>query len=309
MINIPNLLLFIVFFTGIALFIDKFILHKDSEKEVDQNKTKFSIFLKKNIRFFSSFFYVFLLVFIVRSFLFEPFYIPSTSMNPTLLEGDFILVKKYYYGIKNPINNDTIIPINVPRRGDIVVFQYPQNHRIHFVKRIIGVPGDYIKYNIKKKQLIIYSKDNNNIYLNIPVHYDNVKNSQSGKLNLYSNKNNTFLNDSNNYQKLLDDVFTMEENKETINNHSHNILVNRLLEDDVKLYYKQNKLVAGEWIVPKSHYFVMGDYRDNSLDSRYWGFISEKELVGQANIIWMSIEKTKNIWPIHFRFNRIGLIH
>jgi len=268
-----------------------------------------TIFLKKNISFFSSFFYVFLLVFIVRSFLFEPFYIPSTSMNPTLLEGDFILVKKYYYGIRNPITNNIMFSTNIPHRGDIAVFQYPQNHHINFVKRVIGVPGDYIKYNIKKKQLIIYSKDHNNIYSNIRVHYNSLKNSQSKKLKIYSNKNNTFSNDSSNYPTLLDNVFSMEENQETINNSSHKILINRLLEDDVKLYYKQNKIVAGEWIVPKSHYFVMGDYRDNSLDSRYWGFISEKELIGKANIIWMSIEKTKNIWPIHFRFNRIGLIH
>jgi len=304
MINIPNLLLFIVFFTGIALFIDKFILLKDSVKEVNQNNSVITDFIKKNIRFFSSFFYVFLLVFIVRSFLFEPFYIPSTSMNPTLLEGDFIIVKKYYYGIRNPINNNVMVSTNVPHRGDIVVFQYPKNHHINFVKRIIGVPGDYIKYNVKKKQLLIYSKNNNNIYSKIKVHYDILKNFQPEKIKLYSNKN-----DSNNYQKLLDHIFTMEENKETINNSSHKILINRLLEDDVKLYYKQNKIIAGEWIVPKGKYFVMGDYRDNSLDSRYWGFISEKELVGQANIIWMSIEKTNNIWPIHFRFNRIGVIH
>lgn len=188
-----------------------------------------------------SFFPILLIVVLLRSFVAEPFRIPSGSMIPTLEIGDFILVKKYAYGIRLPIIHKKVIDIAEPKRGDVVVFRFPPNPKINYIKRLIGLPGDIIE-RTNDKQLIINGKV-------VPV-------TKGVSLNL--NKSALKLN-------------------ETLpNGISHDLLL-----------FPRKEQGAGKWKVPEGHYFMMGDNRDNSSDSRFWGFVPEENLVGQASLVWM----------------------
>lgn len=197
-----------------------------------------------------SFFPILLIVILLRSFVAEPFRIPSGSMIPTLEIGDFILVKKYAYGIKLPIIHKKVLEIAEPKRGDVVVFRFPPNPKINYIKRLIGLPGDVIE-RTNDKQLIINGK---------------VVNLESTE-ELVINSGNT-MGQHNSGLKL----------KETLPNG----LTHNLLHFPEKL-----EQGAGKWIVPDGHYFMMGDNRDNSSDSRFWGFVPEENLVGQASLVWM----------------------
>ncbi|MDT8406543.1 MAG: signal peptidase I [Methylococcales bacterium] len=207
-----------------------------------------------------SFFPVLLIVFILRSFLAEPFRIPSGSMMPTLLIGDFILVNKFIYGIRLPVINKKIIPVDEPERGDVVVFRYPKDPSVDYIKRVIGLPGDRIGYFQKK------------LYIN----------GQPAKQELQET-----------YQG-LGQGSTMtgaQRRQENLDNKSHDILINPGMPT-----------VQGEFQVPAGHYFMMGDNRDNSNDSRYWGMVPEANLVGKAFLIWMN-------WDLEHKgidFKRIG---
>ncbi|QTM69276.1 signal peptidase I [Buchnera aphidicola (Hormaphis cornu)] len=268
---------------------------------------------KKNswIQTLVSFFPIFLITFIIRSFLYEPFQIPSGSMIPTLLVGDFILVKKFSYGIKEPISNVQIKYISTPQRGDVVVFKYPLNTHLYFIKRIIGLPGDQITYNYTNKSLNINKNCHNYIFCN-----------KQPKIAYIKNKKNSFLkklNDCKSYPKISNilnknnHVLLHEKNNsilysETINNISYNILLLNNLNDYTKLYFHQFNNFIGTWDVPKRNYFVLGDNRDDSADSRYWGFVPEKNLIGKATKIWFSLKKKENQWPTAIRLYRIGNI-
>ncbi|KAG1694675.1 Elongation factor 4 [Nymphon striatum] len=182
----------------------------------------------------------------VRSFVAEPFRIPSGSMIPTLEIGDFILVKKYSYGIKLPIIHTKILDTGTPQRGDVVVFRYPPNPKINYIKRLVGLPGDHVRWTADKK-LILNGK---------PVTYE------------------------------------MNENYVTKDNSGNDIEVSQLTEilpnnSNYKVINFPGFTRAGEWEVPEGHYFMMGDNRDNSSDSRFWKFVSEKHLVGKASLVWM----------------------
>lgn len=199
------------------------------------------------VEYARSFFPVILIVLILRSFLVEPFRIPSGSMIPTLKVGDFILVNKFSYGIRLPVIDSKIIGIGEPERGDVVVFRFPKDPSVDYIKRVIGLPGDRIAYRSK------------NVYVNgkrIPVSkigpYTETK---DGLPIPGATKLSEKISDELNHEILI------ESNKATFN---------------------------GEWIVPENHFFVMGDNRDNSNDSRFWGFVPEKNLVGKAFMIWMN---------------------
>ncbi|NOQ36446.1 MAG: signal peptidase I [Methylococcaceae bacterium] len=198
------------------------------------------------VEYARSFFPVVLIVLLLRSFLAEPFRIPSGSMMPTLLIGDFILVNKFTYGIRLPVLNNKIIALNEPERGDVVVFRYPKNPAVDYIKRVIGLPGDKVAYYNKK------------IYINgQPISQVSLGSYQG----LGQGKNMT-------------GAEHFVENLETV---EHSILIRQ-----------GQSSIESVYIVPKGHYFVMGDNRDNSNDSRYWGTVPEANLVGKAFFIWMN---------------------
>ena len=195
-----------------------------------------------------SFFPVILIVLVVRSFVVEPFRIPSGSMMPTLLVGDFILVNKFAYGIRLPVVHTKVIDTGEPERGDIVVFRYPENPEIDYIKRVVGVPGDRVVY--RNKQLTINGEPAPQQLLGSYVGVGGGS-AMTGA------------------RHLREDLLGVE----------HDILVS------------PGRNVFGgdfEYVVPDGHYFAMGDNRDNSRDSRAWGTVPEKNLVGKAFLIWMN---------------------
>ncbi|MFC3396450.1 signal peptidase I [Brenneria rubrifaciens] len=259
----------------------------------------------------ASIFPVVALVLVVRSFIYEPFQIPSGSMMPTLLIGDFILVEKFAYGIKEPFTQQTLVETGHPKRGDVVVFKYPSDPKVDFIKRVVGLPGDRVSYNPMSKQVTIYPACDGSQRCDkaLTVTYDNVRpsdfvqtfdqpnlESRSGFYQIPQSENNA-------------DGVRMGVRKESLGNLTHNILVVPGVQDQLGGYYQQLRQPLATWVVPAGHYFMMGDNRDNSLDSRYWGFVPERNLVGKATAIWMSFEKQEGEWPTGVRLSRIGGIH
>lgn len=215
------------------------------------------------VEYARSFFPVVFVVLLLRSFLFEPFRIPSGSMMPTLLVGDFILVNKFTYGIRLPVLNTKIVEIGEPKRGDIVVFRFPKDPTVDYIKRVIGLPGDRIGYF--NKQVFINGEPMPQSYLG----------AYQGGTQGEEMSGEAWLNES---------LGTM----------SHDILV-RSGDPSSR---------QGEYVVPAGHYFVMGDNRDNSNDSRFWGAVPEANLAGRAFFIWMSWDSGRP----GIAFNRIGTV-
>jgi signal peptidase I len=215
------------------------------------------------VEYSKSFFPVILLVFLLRSFLVEPFKIPSGSMIPTLLVGDFILVNKYTYGIRLPVANVKVLDVNQPRRGEVMVFRYPENPSLDYIKRVVGTPGDVIAY--RDKQLFVNGQA-------VPMTPQPDYSYAEGGLS----------------------SMTFRRFSEALGEHTHDVLVNpemppvqlagvRQFEQRANCRYDD----AGfECKVPEGHYFLMGDNRDSSSDSRYWGFVPERNIVGKAFMIW-----------------------
>ncbi|ORT52131.1 signal peptidase [Vibrio sp. qd031] len=223
-------------------------------------------------------------VLVLRSFLYEPFQIPSGSMMPTLLVGDFIVVEKFTYGIKDPVWRNQLVEMGKPERGDIVVFKYPKQENIDYIKRVIGVPGDTVGYNARKELCL---KKAGETTCN-PLELNNVKESP------YS----------------LNGV-PLAQLDEKIDDNQHQILINPLRRYSTSDYFP--RAGTNQWVVPEGQYFVMGDNRDHSADSRYWGFVPEANLVGKATGIWISFEFERGgdsilpSWiPTGVRFSRIG---
>lgn len=205
------------------------------------------------VEYSKSFFPVILAVFLIRSFIVEPFKIPSGSMMPTLLAGDFILVNKFTYGLRVPILNNTFIEVDKPARGDVFVFHYPPDPSIDYIKRVVGLPGDKIAY--RNKQIFINGAP---VEMSLVGDYQYV----TSGLNMVSAKH---------YKEQLGEI-------------THDVLI----EDN-------SISIDGETEVPAGHYFAMGDNRDNSKDSRSWGFVPEGNLVGKAFLIWWNFDNFKRI--------------
>lgn len=230
-----------------------------------------------------------------RSFLYEPFQIPSGSMMPTLLVGDFILVEKFAYDVKDPVWRTTLIETGKPERGDIVVFKFPRDPRIDYIKRVIGTPGDRIVY--RNKQIFIQKA------------CDATAGKACPGLEPLAQE---FKADGEYFQG----PFPQKRFTETSAEASHDILVTPNIQEFVHNYYVQPGTPVGEFVVPEGQYFVMGDNRDNSEDGRFWGFVPEQNLVGKAVFKWMSFEFSEdpNSWlpsfvPVGVRFSRLGTLH
>ncbi len=231
-----------------------------------------------------SFFPVILVVFLLRSFLVEPFKIPSGSMLPTLLVGDFILVNKYTYGIRLPVINKKILDVSQPARGDVMVFRFPQDPSLDYIKRVVGLPGDVVEY--REKRLIINGK---------PVAIR-----PEGQFE-YTGQGLNFIRG---------DTW-----REQLGAHGH-IVMTLAGEPPVRVYE-----VAGNFphrnncsysesgfkcAVPAGHYFMLGDNRDASNDSRYWGFVPDGNIVGRAFFIWWNFDDFLHVVSTLSKPDRIG---
>jgi signal peptidase I len=232
-------MLAILLLTGLIWLLDSLLLKKARAPGVAEPTV---------VEYAKSFFPVILAVFLIRSFIVEPFKIPSGSMIPTLQIGDFILVNKFTYGLRVPIVNNTFFEVGHPQRGEVMVFHYPKDPSVDFIKRVVGLPGDKIEY--RNKQIFVNGEamaqqDNGN--------YDYV----GPGLNQVSTR------------RVI----------ERLGSHNHDIL----LDDN-------NPVRDVQVTVPAGNYFMMGDNRDNSNDSRFWGFVPEQNVVGKAFFIWMSFD-------------------
>jgi signal peptidase I len=235
-----------------------------------------------------SFFPVAVIVLVVRSFIFEPFRIPSDSMMPTLLDGDFIIVNKFAYGLRLPVADQKIVPIGEPQRGDVVVFRYPPDPQINYIKRLVGLPGDRVR--VLSDQLIINGQP-------VPVVSD-------GRY------------DDGCYHN-------MRLSTEALGNHKHQTLscltagdifvppgptcgrhIERNYEcEESNILGEHDRGDSSEVLVPPGQYLMIGDNRDNSADGRFWGFVPEDHLVGKATRIWFNWDLQRSGGP---NWSRIG---
>ena len=246
-INLALVLALLTAVSGAIVAFNKFVVQKRPKPPTAGMATI--------IEYAQSFFPVLLLVLVIRSFIFEPFRIPSGSMNPTLLQGDFIFVTKYSYGLRLPVVETKIIETGEPERGDVVVFRLPSDPSINYIKRVVGLPGDQLEY--RQHHLLI----NGN-----PIALDEGEVSPEFPGSLQ---------------------FT-----ETLGSREHEILVRN----------PDSTATDRMYTVPEGNYFMMGDNRDNSQDSRYIGTIPESYLVGEAVRIWMHMDGLQ--WP---RWERVGM--
>lgn len=226
--------------TGTITLWDRFARRRASAAGVVERREPWLVEYSK------AFFPVILVVFLLRSFVVEPFRIPSGSMLPNLHIGDFILVNKFSYGIRLPVINKKIIDTSSPERGDVMVFRFPHDPSINFIKRVIGLPGDQLEYRGKR------------LYINGEA----VKTESMGDFD---------------FQRVSKKTYVGRRFLETLDSNDHEIIVD-----------PNKRTTETSYAVPEGHYFVMGDNRDHSNDSRYWGFVPEKNIIGRAFFIWFS---------------------
>ena len=262
-INFPLILVLATAFTGIVWLMDYLVFRPKRlsrvaaagtiEEESRQAMLKESIIVEYSISFFP----VLAIVLVLRSFLFEPFQIPTGSMIPTLEVGDFILVNKFTYGIRLPVVGTKIVDIAEPKNGEVMVF-IPPHQDEYFIKRVVGIPGDKVRYQDKT----------------------------------------VYINDKRQVQTFLLQIPPVNprvlQYREKLGEVDHLIQRNSFRETSVD-----------EWVIPEGHYFMMGDNRDQSSDSRYWGLVSEHNIVGKAVAIWLHKKPGLRL-P---EFSRNGWIH
>lgn len=247
--DFSSILFILAVVTGLISFMDK-----RSWSKSRANKEEASWWIRESRAVFP----VIVIIFFLRSFLIEPYRIPSGSMIPTLYVGDFIVVNKFSYGVRLPGFNYPLIHTWNPERGDVAVFRHPQT-RVNYVKRVIGVPGDVIRY------------ENKNLFVN------------------------GILIEQENSEPFVVEGIAHTLRKENLTGVVHDVLLNPYRDD----------FMSKEWQVPEGHYFGMGDNRDNSLDSRMWGFFPEADLIGKVFGVWMNWNSDTDSWlPINWA--RVG---
>lgn len=263
-LDFPAIMVLLVFITGVIWAADAafFAPRRRSASAGDADDTSLPVI----VEYARSFFPVFVVVLLLRSFLAEPFRIPSNSMMPTLLTGDFILVNKFTYGIRLPVLDRKVIDLGSPQRGDVMVFKSPTDMVTPFIKRVIGVPGDEIRYQDKT------------LYLNGNKVPQKLLGAYTGT------GSGAGMTGASWRQELLEGA-------------PHDILV-RERRRGSRLYAERGE---GRWLVPAGQYFMMGDNRDNSHDSRFWGFVPDDMIVGKAFVIWFNWD-----WGHGIDFGRIG---
>ena len=276
-VDFPLILLCLVFSSGLLWLLDSLFLAPgrkriasalqaqyprwDVEGSPDAGSYQLRVAAKARepvlVEYARSFFPVLLVVFVLRSFLVEPFQIPSSSMVPTLEVGDYILVNKYTYGIRLPVIRTKVLALNNPQRGDVVVFFPPHMNDTYFIKRVVGLPGDTVEY--RNKQIFVNG-----------------------------------------------DGVEREPVAEQFAQSSHNITGRESLGESEHLMQVDIRRTSSDFsvVVRPGHYFMMGDNRDNSSDSRVWGQVSERDIVGKAFAIWMHWDSLVSIPS----FSRVGAI-
>lgn len=249
--------------TGLIALVDALCMRRARKAKNQQDPTL--------IEYCRSFFPVLLIVWVIRSFLIQPYKVPTGSLEPTVMPGDFIAVNQFAYGLKFPIGNYKMIATGDPKRGDIVLFHYPPNPKVIYVKRLIGLPGDHIQY--KNKILYINGKKQPQKLLGHDFDYGDGP-GQTAPVDVY--------------EEDLDGVW-------------HKIF-RRPDSDDGQFPLETDSMGDFSYTVPKGKYFMMGDNRDNSADSRYFGAVPERNIIGKAFGVWMSWD------PVHHRvrWDRIG---
>lgn len=257
--NFALILFLLTVATGIIWLLDVMVMKKRRSPEAKEPWW---------VEYGASFFPVILVVFLLRSFLVEPFKIPSGSMIPTLLVGDFILVNKYTYGIRLPVINKKVLELNKPERGDVMVFRWPQDPSLDYIKRVVGLPGDKVAWQNKR---------------------------------LYINGAEVAVTKQADYLH-ADRLYYSSRFLERLGKAEHSIIldndapafVTQVLQfpDRDKCIYNSSGVICE---VPEGHYFVMGDNRDASSDSRVWGFVPDQNIVGKAFLIWFNFGDLQRI--------------
>ena len=253
--NFALFLLILLVVTGAVWLLDKYFLRNRRLKESKQPWwVEYSI----------SFFPVILIVFLLRSFLVEPFKIPSSSMVPTLLVGDFILVNKFTYGIRLPVANRKLVELGSPQRGDVMVFRYPDDPSLDYIKRVVGLPGDRVEY--RSKRLSINGS---------PVPVRQIEDYLSKERMQFS-------------RRYIESLGRVEHEILLEEDAPPSMTPSRAFPFAANCNYNMSGLAC---TVPPGHYFVMGDNRDNSSDSRVWGFVPDENIVGKAFFIWLNLSE------------------
>lgn len=272
--NFEYLLTIATVFSGVVYALDKLLFARLRRRRYEKIKEKRSVLNTDEVTYLSagmpvivdysrSFFWMLLLVLVLRSFIFEPFRIPTGSLEPTLLPGDFILVNKFDYGLRVPVLNVKILNIHEPQRGDIVVFRYPVNPKVDFIKRLIGLPGDTISY-VNKVFYVNGQEAKQEYQETVPYLHEN-----GGTI----------------------DALKLQENLLGVKHEIYQF-PSRPAEDFTNL------------TVPEGMYFMIGDNRDDSADSRYWGFVPENYIVGKPLYVLFNWNST----DYNFRWQRSGLV-